>query len=93
MIAHLLVAARTKGFLPPLIGGQWLYAEGWVGAVVFPMFLLPLSLFIVFRVAFAPPGKSYNGLLALASIQLVGFVILFSIALVDGGRIDPGELP
>ncbi len=79
--------------LPPFLGGQWLYLEGWLGAVAFPMFLLPLSLFISYRVAVAKEGEQYNACLAMAALQLIGFVVLFTVALVDGGTFDPKQLP
>ena len=57
------------------------------------MFLLPLSLFISYRVAVTKEGTQFNACLALAALQLIGFVALFTVALVDGGTVDPKELP
>ncbi|MEM9480828.1 MAG: 1,4-dihydroxy-2-naphthoate octaprenyltransferase [Verrucomicrobiota bacterium] len=74
--------------LPLLIGVLWFYLEGWLGAVVFPMLLLPISFFLVFRVGSTPPSEKYNAYLALGALQLIGFVTLFTIALVDSGRAD-----
>ncbi|MEM0896360.1 MAG: 1,4-dihydroxy-2-naphthoate octaprenyltransferase [Verrucomicrobiota bacterium] len=79
--------------LPLLMGVLWIPLEGWLGALLFPLLLLPLSLLLTYRVASTPPSEKYNKFLAMGALQLIGFVIFFTIALVDVRGIAAAGLP
>lgn len=68
--------------LLPLVLG-WIYhlagAFPWNWAV-YPMWLLPLSVAIIWQVWSTPPSRAYNRFLAMSAAQLLGFAVLITIA-------------
>ena len=65
---------------PLLMSAGWPWVAGWSWWCLLPFMLLPGAFFLSRSVATTPPGRLYNRFLALAGAQLLGFALLFSLA-------------
>lgn len=61
--------------------GLYWWQAGFEQAFTLPLTVLPLGLFVVFRLWTTPPGPSYNRLLAMSGAQLLLFAGLFCAAI------------
>lgn len=68
-ITLLILAAHAAGI-------YW-WVEGFQAALVLPLAVVPVGVFLALRVWSTPPGPAYNRLLALSGMQLLLFAALF----------------
>lgn len=64
------------------VGLYW-WDAGYTRACTLPLAVLPLGVFLIFRIWTTPPGPAYNKLLAMSGAQLLAFAALFCAA-IDG---------
>lgn len=80
-IALLIAAAHAAGY-------YWAQ-NGWLRAFTQPLITLPIGLFVAWRVAVEPPGRTHNRLLALSGMHLLAFAALLCWAIVKARDVMP----
>lgn len=80
-IALLIAAAHAAGY-------YWAQ-YGWLRAFTQPLITLPIGLFVAWRVAVEPPGRTHNRLLALSGMHLLAFAALLCWAIVKARDVMP----
>ncbi len=71
-----------------LLGLYW-WAQDLRSALLLPLVVLPVGLFILLKLWTTPPGPSYNRLLALSGMQLLLFATLFGWAMARANVVHP----